>query len=182
MKPIGALGELLERANRHAMFGTKMRSVIKDADSSGISAIADQQFEYAAAISAAGLVPILEPEVSIGSPHKEEAEKLLLDALAARIGALPDGSLIMLKLTIPTQPGLYASLAADPRVLRVLALSGGYRRDDACALLARDPAMIASFSRALLEGLSDGQSDEQFDARLDASIAQIYDASVNKSQ
>jgi fructose-bisphosphate aldolase, class I len=181
MKPIDTLGELLERANRHAMFGTKMRSVIKDADSRGINAIADQQFDYATDIWGAGLVPILEPEVAIESPHKEEAEKLLLDALTVRIDALPDGAMIMLKLTIPTQPGLYASLAADPRVLRVLALSGGYSRDDACALLARDPALIASFSRALLEGLSDGQSDEQFSARLDASVAQIYDASVNKS-
>jgi fructose-bisphosphate aldolase class I len=178
MKPIDTLDELLERANRHAMFGTKMRSVIKDADSNGISAIADQQFEYATDIWGAGLVPILEPEVSIESPHKEEAEKLLLDALKVRIDALPDGAVIMLKLTIPVQPGLYASLAADPRVLRVLALSGGYSRDDACARLARDPAMIASFSRALLEGLSDGQSDEQFNAQLDASVAQIYDASV----
>ena len=179
MKPIDTLDGLLERANQHRMFGTKMRSVINDADKGGVNAIVDQQFEYGATISAAGLVPILEPEVSIGSPHKEEAESLLHDALQAHIDALPEHAVIMLKLTIPTQPSLYAD-PADPRVLPVLALSGGYSRDEACELLARDPSMIASFSRALLEGLSDGQSDEQFNARLDASIAQIYQASVNK--
>jgi fructose-bisphosphate aldolase, class I len=180
MKPIETLDELLERANRHRIFGTKMRSVINDADKDGVAAIADQQFEYAARISAAGLVPILEPEVSIKSPRKDEAETLLRDELQTRINALPDDAAIMLKLTIPTQPGRYADIAADPRVLRVLALSGGYSRHDACALLARDPSLIASFSRALLEGLTDQQSDEQFHAQLDASIGQIYDASVDK--
>ncbi len=180
MKPIDTLDELLERANRHRMFGTKMRSVINDADKDGVTAIADQQFEYAARISAAGLVPILEPEVSIASPRKDEAETLLRDALQARLEALPDDAAVMLKLTIPTKPGRYAGLAADPRVLRVLALSGGYSRDEACALLAREPSMIASFSRALLEGLSSQQTDEQFHTRLDASIRQIYEASVNK--
>lgn len=180
MKPIDTLDELLERARRHRIFGTKMRSVIHDADSGGIAAIADQQFAYGARISSAGLVPILEPEVSIDSPRKDAAEMLLRDALAERIEALPDDGAIMLKLTIPTQPGRYAALAADPRVVRVLALSGGYSRDKACALLARDPSMIASFSRALLEGLSDQQTTEQFDAQLDASIGQIFDASVDK--
>jgi fructose-bisphosphate aldolase, class I len=180
MKPIDTLDELLERANRHQIFGTKMRSVINDADKDGVAAIADQQFEYAARISAAGLVPIMEPEVSIGSPRKNEAEMLLRDALQTRIEALPGDAVVMLKLTIPTQPGCYAGLAADPRVLRVLALSGGYSRDKACALLAREPSMIASFSRALLEGLFEQQTDEQFHARLDASIGQIFDASVNK--
>ena len=180
MKPIVTLDELLERANRHQVFGTKMRSVIHDADTDGVAAIADQQFEYGAQISAAGLVPILEPEVSIGSPRKDEAEILLRDALQTRIEALPGHAAIMLKLTIPTRPGLYAGLAADPRVLQVLALSGGYSRDKACALLARDPSMIASFSRALLEGLSDQQTGEQFHAQLDASIGQIFDASVDK--
>jgi fructose-bisphosphate aldolase class I len=180
MKPIVTLDELLERANRHQIFGTKMRSVINDADKDGVAAIADQQFEYAARISAAGLVPILEPEVSTGNPRKDEAETLLRDALQTRIEALPDDAAVMLKLTIPTQPGRYADLAADPRVLRVLALSGGYSRDEACALLARNPSMIASFSRALLEGLSDQQTDEQFHAQLDASIGQIFDASVDK--
>jgi fructose-bisphosphate aldolase, class I len=180
MKPIDTLDDLLERASGHRVFGTKMRSVIKDADKDGVSAIADQQFEYAARISAAGLVPILEPEVSIDSPHEQEAEALLRDALEARVDALPADATIMLKLTIPTEPGLYGGLAADPRVLRVLALSGGYSRDEACTLLARDPAMIASFSRALLEGLSAGQTDEEFTAQLDASIAQIFEASVEK--
>ncbi len=181
MKPIANLDDTLERANRHRIFGTKMRSVIKDAEDAGVTAIVDQQFEYAARISAAGLVPIIEPEVSIDSPHKEEAETLLRDALQLRISALPDGATVMLKLTIPTRPGLYAGLAADPRVLRVLALSGGYHRDEACALLAKDPSMIASFSRALLEGLSDEQTDEQFHAQLDEAIEQIFQASTAKS-
>ncbi len=126
MKPIDTLDELLERANRHRMFGTKMRSVIKDADPAGVAAIVDQQFEFAARIAAAGLVPIIEPEVSIDSPHKAEAETLLRDAVQSHVDALADDAAIMLKLTIPTEPGLYAGLAADPRVLQVLALSGGY--------------------------------------------------------
>jgi fructose-bisphosphate aldolase class I len=181
MKPIGGLDDLLERANRHRMFGTKMRSVIKDDDPAGVAAIVDQQFEYAAQIAAAGLVPIIEPEVSIDSPHKAEAETRLRDALHEHVAALPATAAIMLKLTIPTQPGLYARLAADERVLQVLALSGGYSRDDACARLARDPSMIASFSRALLEGLTDEQTDDQFTTQLEASVAQIYAASVTKS-
>ncbi len=181
MKPIDSLDELLERANRHQIFGTKMRSVIKDADKDGVTAIVDQQFEYGARISAAGLVPILEPEVSIDSPHKDEAESLLRDELQAHIETLPDDASILLKLTIPTQPGLYADLAADRRVLRVVALSGGYSRDEACMLLAKDSSMVASFSRALLEGLTDEQTDEQFNAQLGASIAQIFEASVSKS-
>src|ERR1700727_274964 len=180
MKPIDTLDDLLERAQRHQIFGTKMRSVINDASETGISAIVEQQFGYASRIRAAGLVPILEPEVSITSPHKEQAEALLNDAIHKHVEALPADALIMVKLTIPTQPGLYADLASDPRVLRVLALSGGYSRDEACALLVHDHAMIASFSRALLEGLTDGQTDEEFNARLDASIAQIYEASVHK--
>ena len=180
MKPIDTLDELLGRALEHRIFGTKMRSVIKDANEAGISAIVEQQFGYADRIRAAGLVPILEPEVSISSPHKERAETLLRDALHKRVEALPDGAVVMLKLTIPTVPDLYGELASDPRVLRVLALSGGYSRDEACGLLARDPSLIASFSRALLEGLTDGQTDEQFNARLEASIAQIYQASVVK--
>jgi len=181
MKPIDTLDRLLERANHHRVFGTKMRSVIKDADKDGVAAVADQQVDYGRRIAAAGLVPILEPEVSIDSPHREEAETLLREALQSRIAALPDDTTIMLKLTIPTRPGLYAGLAADPRVLRVLALSGGYSRDVACDLLAKDPAMIASFSRALLEGLTADQTDEQFTARLDASIAQSFAASVDKT-
>ena len=181
MKPIEALDDLLARATAHGMFGTKMRSVIKDADPGGVRAIVDQQGELGERIRAAGLVPILEPEVDIKSPHKAEAEALLHDALAAHLDALPGDATIMLKLTIPSQVGLYADLAADPRVLQVVALSGGYSRDEACALLAKDPSMIASFSRALLEGLTDAQSDDEFDATLDASIKEIYDASVHKA-
>jgi fructose-bisphosphate aldolase class I len=178
MKPIDSLDELLARANEHRMFGTKMRSVIKDAERSGIEAVADQQFALAARISAAGLVPILEPEVSITSPHKAEAEELLFAALRSRLESVRVETPIMLKLTIPTEPGRYADLATDTRVLRVLALSGGYSRDQACERLAREPEMIASFSRALLEGLSDEQNDEQFNATLESSIAQIYAAST----
>jgi fructose-bisphosphate aldolase, class I len=158
-----------------------MRSVIKDADKHGITAVVDQQFEYAVRISAVGLVPIVEPEVSIDSPHKDQAELLLRDLLQAHVEALPQDASVMLKLTIPTQPGLFADLGSDRRVLRVLALSGGYSRARACELLAKDPSMIASFSRALLEGLSEGQSDEQFNAQLDASIEQIFEASVKRS-
>ena len=180
MKPIDTLDELLERANRHQIFGTKMRSVIHDADEAGIAAIVDQQFEYADRIRAVGLVPIIEPEVSIISPHKEQAETLLCDAIAKHVGALPDSAVIMLKLTIPTRPGLYGELAADPRVLRIVALSGGYSRDEACALLARDPTLIASFSRALLEGLTEGQTDAEFNATLESSVEEIYQASVHK--
>jgi fructose-bisphosphate aldolase class I len=180
MKPIDTLDDLLERAVREQIFGTKMRSVIHDANEAGIAAIVDQQFEYAGRIMAAGLVPILEPEVSIESPHKEQAETLLHDAIARHLQALPDGALVMVKITIPTRPGLYGDLAADPRVLRVVALSGGYSRDEACALLARDPTLIASFSRALLEGLTEGESDKEFNAELESAIEQIYAASVIK--
>ena len=180
MKPIDVLDDLLERAQRHKIFGTKMRSVINDADEAGIAANVDQQFGYASRIVAAGLVPIIEPEVSISSPHKEQAEMLLHDALAKHVEALPGDAKVMLKITIPTRPGLYGDLASDPRVLRVVALSGGYSRDQACALLARDPTLIASFSRALLEGLTEQQTDEQFNAQLESSIEQIYQASVSK--
>jgi len=180
MKPIDTLDDLLERAQRHKIFGTKMRSVIKDADEAGISAIVDQQFGYASRIMAAGLVPIMEPEVSISSPHKEQAETLLHEAVTKHLGALPQDATVMLKITIPNRPGLYGDVAADPRVLRVVALSGGYSRDEACARLARDPTLIASFSRALLEGLTEQQTDEQFNEQLEASIEQIYQASVHK--
>jgi fructose-bisphosphate aldolase, class I len=180
MKPIDTLDDLLERANRHKIFGTKMRSVINDAAEAGITAIVDQQFDYAGRIIAAGLVPIIEPEVSISSPHKEQAEMLLRDAIAKHIEALPADARVMLKITIPTQVGLYGELASDPRVLRIVALSGGYSRDEACALLERDPTLIASFSRALLEGLTEGQTDEEFSATLEHSVAEIYRASVDK--
>jgi len=181
MKPIDTLDDLLERSQRHQIFGTKMRSVIKDANEAGIAAIVDQQFGYASRIMSAGLVPIIEPEVSISSPHKEQAETMLRDAIAKHVGALPQDATVMLKITIPAQPGLYGELASDPRVLQVVALSGGYSRDEACALLARDPTLIASFSRALLEGLTESQTDGEFNAQLERSIEQIYQASVTKS-
>jgi fructose-bisphosphate aldolase class I len=180
MKPITTLDDLIARAQRHQIFGTKMRSVIKDANETGIAAIVDQQFDYARRIMAAGLVPIMEPEVSITSPHKAQAETLLHDAIAKQVQGLPEDAVVMVKITIPTQPGLYADLMSDQRVLRVVALSGGYSRDEACALLARDPVLIASFSRALLEGLTEGQTDEEFNATLEHSIAEIYRASVDK--
>jgi fructose-bisphosphate aldolase class I len=180
MKPIDTLDDLLERAQRHQIFGTKMRSVIKDANEAGISAIVDQQFRYARQILAAGLVPIMEPEVSISSPHKEQAETMLRDAIAKHVTTLPDDAVVMIKVTIPTRPGLYGELASDPHILRIVALSGGYSRDEACTLLARDPTLIASFSRALLEGLTAEQTDEEFNAQLESSIEQIYRASVDK--
>ena len=180
MKDITTLDDLLDRALKHGICGTKMRSVIKDANEAGIAAIVEQQCGYADRIRAAGLVPILEPEVSITSPHKEQAEAMLRDAIIKRAGALPGDAVIMLKLTIPTEPGLYRPLSTDPRILRILALSGGYSRDEACALLAPDRTLLASFSRALLEGLTAQQTDEEFNAQLEASIAQIYQASVHK--
>ena len=180
MKPIDTLDDLLERARRHQIFGTKMRSFIHDADQAGISAIVGQQFDYAKRIMAAGLVPIMEPEVSISSPRKEEAETLLVGAITRQVETLAADAMVMVKITIPTRPGLYAELAADPRVLRVVALSGGYSRDEACARLSRDPTLIASFSRALLEGLTESETDEQFNAQLESSVELIYQASVDK--
>jgi fructose-bisphosphate aldolase, class I len=182
MKPIDSLDELIDSAKAHGMFGTKMRSVIADADPAGIDAVADQQFEYGRRIAAAGLVPILEPEVSIDSPHKAAAEDLLHDSLLERLADLPPEATVMLKLSIPTRPGRYTDLLSDDHVLQVVALSGGYDRDEACARLTREPSMIASFSRALLEDLHADQSDEEFGARLEATIEQIYRASVDKSQ
>jgi fructose-bisphosphate aldolase class I len=180
MKDIGTLDALLERAQQHQIFGTKMRSVINDANEAGISAIVDQQFGYASRILSAGLVPIIEPEVSISSPHKEQAETLLHDAIAKHVETLPAGATIMLKVTIPTQRGLYGDLASDRRILRIVALSGGYSRDEACTLLTRDPTLIASFSRALLEGLTESQPDAHFNAQLESSVEQIYQASVHQ--
>jgi fructose-bisphosphate aldolase class I len=180
MKAINGLDDLLARATTHGIFGTKMRSVIHASDDGGVSAVLDQQFEYAQQIAAAGFVPIIEPEVSIDSSSKEAAEDLLLDGLRTRLQALPESTLVMLKLTLPTRTGLYSELSDDPHVLRVLALSGGYSRDEACTLLAANRTMIASFSRALTEGLSAQQTEDEFTERLRASIAQIYDASVAK--
>jgi fructose-bisphosphate aldolase class I len=160
------------------MFGTKMRSVIKLADTAGVDRVADQQFEIGAQILAAGLVPIIEPEVDIKSPEKAEAEELLKAAIHRNLANVPDGQQIMLKLSLPSVDDFYADLVAHPKVLKVVALSGGYSRDEANALLARNHGVIASFSRALTEGLSAQQSDAEFDAMLDATIQSIFEASV----
>ena len=175
MKPIGGLDELLERAVAKHVFGTKERSVIKLADAAGIAAIADQQFAVGEQVLSHGLVPILEPEVDIKSPQKAEAEELLKAAILERLDGASDR--VMLKLSLPSVDGFYAELIDHPKVLRVVALSGGYPRDEANAILARNPGMIASFSRALTEGLTAQQTDAEFDAALDASIASIFAAS-----
>jgi fructose-bisphosphate aldolase class I len=155
-----------------------MRSVIKLADPAGVDAVVDQQFDVARQIIAAGLVPIIEPEVDIHSPQKAEAEALLKAALVRQLGTLAADQLVMFKLTLPEEDGFYADLVSHPNVVRVVALSGGYSRDDANDRLARNSGLIASFSRALTEGLNAGQSDEEFDASLDASIKSIYEASI----
>jgi len=178
MKPFTRLDALLERAVGHQMFGTKMRSFIGRADAAGIDAAVDQQFSYARQILDAGLVPILEPEVDIASPDKAAAEQLLKAAIAQRLTQVPDDRQVMLKLSIPSIDGFYTDLIDHPRVLRVVALSGGYQRDDAVRRLARNPGLIASFSRALTEGLHRDQSTEEFDRTLDASIGAIYTASA----
>jgi fructose-bisphosphate aldolase class I len=177
MKPITNLGPLLERANRKGMFGTKMRSVMKQANGAGIKNIVNQQFEIAAQIISAGLVPIIEPEVDIRCPEKGKAEQLLKEAISQQLSQLPAGQLVMLKLTIPDEDDLYQDLIRHPKVLRVVALSGGYSREDANARLRRNHGLIASFSRALVEGLSAQQSDAEFNAVLDKSIQSIFDAS-----
>jgi fructose-bisphosphate aldolase class I len=178
MKPIGGLDALLARAREKGIFGTKERSVIKRGDKNGIQAIVDQQFEVGRQVLAAGLVPILEPEVDIKAPDKREAERLLRDALKAGLDKLPQDQVVMLKLTIPDEDDFYRPLAEHPRVLKVVALSGGYSRDEANEKLARNPGVIASFSRALTEGLHVDQSDADFNNALDEAIGSIYAASV----
>ncbi len=178
MKPIPDLDALLERAKAHGVFGTKMRSVITLADPVGVEAVVDQQVALARRILDAGLVPIIEPEVDIHSPQKAAAEVLLEAALPDRLGALGPDDRVMLKLTLPDEDDFYASLVAHAKVLRVVALSGGYTRDEANARLARNHGVVASFSRALTEGLTAQQSQAEFDATLDASIAGIYAASM----
>jgi fructose-bisphosphate aldolase class I len=178
MKPIPDLDALLARANDKGLFGTKMRSVIKLANDAGVKAVVDQQFDIGRQILAAGLVPIIEPEVDIHSPEKGQAEELLRAAIAEQLGQLASDQLVMLKLTLPDVDDFYADLVAHPNVLRVVALSGGYSREQANELLARNHGVIASFSRALTEGLSAQLSDEEFDATLDASIAGIFAAST----
>jgi fructose-bisphosphate aldolase, class I len=178
MKPIPGLAGLLERCRDAGVFGTKMRSVVRLADDEGVRAIVDQQFAVGRQILEAGLVPILEPEVDIRSPQKREAEELLRERLLAGLGDLDDGQVVMFKLTLPVEDDSYRELVEHPKVLKVVALSGGYARDDANARLARNRGVVASFSRALTEGLSAQQSDEQFNATLDAAIQSIYEASV----
>jgi len=178
MKPMPDLDALLERAVKAGIFGTKMRSVINAANPEGIKAVVAQQFEVGRQILGHGLVPIIEPEVTISIADKAEAENILRDAIAAELDALPEDSQVMLKLTLPESANLYAPLIAHPRVMRVVALSGGYARDEANARLARNTGMVASFSRALTEGLSDAQTDDEFNATIGESIRSIYDASV----
>ncbi|WP_370467221.1 fructose bisphosphate aldolase [Caballeronia sp. BR00000012568055] len=180
MKPIPGLDDLLARAAKLGIFGTKMRSVIHDANEQGIAAVSKQQFEVGAQIIAHGLVPILEPEVSIKSPNKAAAEKILRDELLKGLDALPESSQVMIKLTIPDEADFYRPLIEHPRVVRVVALSGGYTRSDACKKLAHNHGMIASFSRALINELKKSMSDDEFDKTLEASIDEIYDASVDK--
>lgn len=178
MKPIPQLGSRIDAANRHGVFGTKMRSVINLANASGIRNNVAQQFELGKEIISGGLVPIIEPEVNIKSPEKQEAENILKKELLDFTSSLSGDQNIMLKLSLPTQADLYKELVSHPRVVRVVALSGGYSRDEANALLAKNHGVIASFSRALTEGLSAQQSESEFDAALDRTIQGIYEASL----
>jgi fructose-bisphosphate aldolase class I len=178
MKPMPDLPALLEKAKANGIFGTKMRSVIKEANGAGIDVIVAQQFEIGRQIVAAGLVPIIEPEVDINCPDKAEAEDLLHTAIMAELNSLGADELVMLKLTLPENVNLYADCIAHPNVVRVVALSGGYSRKEANDRLSRNNGMVASFSRALSEGLSAQQSKEEFDAMLDSSIGAITAASA----
>ena len=178
MNPMPDLGKLLEKAKAAGIFGTKMRSVIKEANASGVNAVVDQQFEIGRQIVAAGLVPIIEPEVDIHCPDKAAAEDMLAAAIMKHLNSLNEDEAVMLKLTLPEKDGLYAECVAHPNVARVVALSGGYSREEANNRLSRQNGMVASFSRALSEGLSAQQSAAEFDATLDASIASIAAASA----
>jgi len=178
MKPIPDLDDLLARAKAKGVFGTKMRSVIKLADQAGVEAVVDQQFEIGRQILAAGLVPIIEPEIDIKSPQKAEAEALLKAGILRQLESIGDDQVIMLKLTLPEQDDFYQELVQHPKVLKVVALSGGYSREEANERLARNHGVVASFSRALTEGLTAQQSDDEFDGALDASIKSIYEASL----
>lgn len=178
MKPMPDLDKLLDRAVAKGIFGTKMRSVIDAASPSGIAANVAQQFEYGRQILAKGLMPIIEPEVTISIADKKEAEKILRDEILKHLDKLPAGQQVMLKLTIPSEANFFKPLIDHPRVMRVVALSGGYSRDEANAMLAKNAGLIASFSRALSEGLSAQQTDAQFNSELEKTIQSIYDASV----
>ena len=180
MKPIPELSSRIAAANKHGVFGTKMRSVINLANVAGIEAVVAQQFEIGKEIIAGGLIPIIEPEVNIKSEQKGQAEEILKTSLITHLNQLTEHQTVMLKLSLPTKSNLYQDLVNHPRVLKVVALSGGYSRDEANRMLAQNNGVIASFSRALTEGLSAKQSDDQFDALLDSTIQSIFDASVNK--
>ena len=180
MKPMPDLDALLERAVEKGIFGTKMRSVIELANPASIAQVVGQQFEVAQQILRHGLVPIIEPEVSIKSPERPQADEILRDEILRHLDRLPEGDEVMLKLSIPAKPGLFQPLIDHPRVLRVVALSGGFSRSDACRELAKNPGMIASFSRALLSDLRQDMSDEEFDRSLKSAIDEIYEASTEK--
>lgn len=178
MKPFPELDKLLDRGVAKGIYGTKERSVIKAANPGGIRAIAAQQFDWGRQVLSHGLVPILEPEVEIKSPDKAKCEELLKAELIANLDGIPDGQQVIFKLTIPSEDGFYSDLIAHPKTARVVALSGGYRRDEACEKLSRNAGMIASFSRALTEGLTAQQSDAEFNAMLKTAVDKIYEASI----
>ncbi|HVL79228.1 MAG TPA: fructose bisphosphate aldolase [Sphingomicrobium sp.] len=180
MKPMPELDSLLSRAKALGVFGTKERSVINLANREGIAAVVAQQFEVARQVLAHEMVPIIEPEVSIKSPERAEADRILLDEIANQLDQVPEGQQVMLKLSIPAEPGLFDPLVRHPKVLRVVALSGGFSREDACRELAKNPGMIASFSRALLADLRHDMSDDEFDRALGEAIDEIYEASTEK--
>jgi fructose-bisphosphate aldolase class I len=180
MKPMPELTGLLERAKQLGVFGTKERSVINLANAEGIAAVVRQQFDVARQVLAHGLVPIIEPEVNIKSPERDAADRILLDEILKNLDAVPEGERVMLKLSIPAEAGLFMPLVAHPKVLRVVALSGGFSREEACRELAKNPGMIASFSRALLSDLRHQQSDEEFNRTLQTAIDEIYEASVTE--
>ena len=177
MKPIDGLDGLLDKASENNIFGTKMRSVIKSADEDGINAVVDQQFEIGNRILQAGLMPIIEPEVDIHSPEKSACEGLMRDAIMRNLELLSGGDAVMLKLTLPEEDNFYSALVESEKILRVVALSGGYSREEANARMSRNSGVVASFSRALTEGLSAQQSQSDFDSLLDSSIQSIFDAS-----
>jgi len=177
MKPIDGLGSLLDKALGNRIFGTKMRSVIKSADEDGINAVVDQQFEIGSEILQAGLMPIIEPEVDIHSPEKSACEGLMRDAILRNLELLSEGETVMLKLTLPEEDNFYSGLVESEKILRVVALSGGYSREEANARMSRNSGIVASFSRALTEGLSAQQSQSEFDSLLNSSIQSIFDAS-----
>ena len=180
MKPMPELSGLLDRAKRLGVFGTKERSVINLANREGIAAVVAQQFDVARQVLAHGMVPIIEPEVNIKSPEREAADRILLEEILKNLDSISEGQRVMLKLSIPVQPNLFEPLVRHPKVLRVVALSGGFSREEACRELARNPGMIASFSRALLADLRHDQSDDEFDRTLGTAIDEIYEASTEK--